>query len=143
MTPEIWALATHFKPSEFDSHGSPGSGANMKPELVVMLEALRRLMNKPFRINSGFRTPEHNGEAGGATHSAHMDGEAVDISTSGWTKAERIDLILYARKLGFTGIGVGSSFIHIDMKARGHLASWIYRGSGTAAIFVGREAEYA
>nr|WP_272874881.1 D-Ala-D-Ala carboxypeptidase family metallohydrolase [Agrobacterium tumefaciens] len=98
----------------------------MVPRVVYMLDALRGLLGKPLRINSGYRTPEHNKAVGGASGSGHVTGEAVDISTRGWTKADRTDLILYARKLGFTGIGIASTFIHIDMKAR--TASWHYVG---------------
>lgn len=97
------------------------------PRVVYMLDALRGLMAKPLRITSGYRTPEHNAAVGGAPHSGHVSGEAVDISTLGWTERERIDLILYSRKLGFVGIGIGSTFIHIDMKSRAGSASWHYR----------------
>lgn len=132
-------LAPHFKQPEFDSRDAPGSGASMRPELVVMLESLRRLVGKPFRINSGFRTPEHNSAVGGAPASAHLTGEAVDVSTSGWTKRDRIDFIIYARKLGFNGVGIASNFIHIDMKPR--LASWRYSGGKLIPVVVGGEAQ--
>jgi zinc D-Ala-D-Ala carboxypeptidase len=142
MSLDVWSLTPHFQSWEFDSDDVPGSGLNMKPEFVVMLEALRRLMGKGFRINSGFRTPEHNRDVGGAPASGHLTGEAVDIRTLGWTKRERTDLILYARKLGFGGVGIASTFIHIDMKKRAGLSSWIYRGGKTIAITLGTESRY-
>lgn len=122
-----WSSVKHFKSKEFDCESKPGTGEKMSPRLVYMLDALRGLMGRPLRINSGFRTPEHNKAEGGAPESGHLTGEAVDIRTSGWSKADRTDLVLYARKLGFTGIGLGSTFVHIDMKAR--VASWHYAGS--------------
>jgi uncharacterized protein YcbK (DUF882 family) len=139
---DVWTLAPHFRQAEFDSKDVPGSGANMKPELIVMLEALRRLVGKPLVINSGYRTQQHNHAVGGAPASAHTTGEAVDIGTRGWKQRDRIDLILYARKLGFIGVGIASNFVHLDMKERGHLASWIYRGGSFVPISVGSESKY-
>lgn len=141
MNPTLWQEVRHFKQSEFDSRDVSGSGAHMRPRLVFMLDALRALMKKPFRINSGFRTPEHNKVVGGAPGSAHLTGEAVDISTSGWTAKEKQDFIIYARWLGFTGVGVGGSFIHIDIKPR--TASWVYQGPKIVAVAIGRELDYA
>lgn len=112
----------------------------MSARLVYMLDALRGLMGKPLSINSGYRTAEHNKSVGGAPGSAHVTGEAVDIGTRGWTERERIDLVLYARKLGFTGVGIGSSFIHIDMKAR--VASWHYVGGRYVSHSLGDELKY-
>lgn len=96
----------------------------MSPRFVYMLDALRALTDKLCHINSEYRTPEHNKAVGGAPGSAHIDGEASDVGTVGWSERERIDFILYARKLGFNGIGIGASFIHIDMKERKE--SWHY-----------------
>ena len=140
MTPDLWAKAPHFRQSEFNSPDLPGSGARMNPDVVFGLEKLRSLINKALRINSGYRTPLHNKAVGGAPHSAHLDGDAVDISTSGWTKQQRSDFIIYARQIGFHGVGIGSSFIHIDVKPR--VASWKYTGKGMVAVPVGSEATY-
>lgn len=136
----LWDSVQHFKQSEFDCPSEVGSGDNMWPRVVFMLDALRSLLGRPLPINSGYRTPAHNKAIGGAPKSAHMEGLAVDIGTRKLTKAQRQTLIAYAIQLGFTGIGIAQTFVHLDMKAR--RASWIYKGKGQEAIPVGRELEY-
>ena len=140
MHATLWPEVKYFRQSEFDSEDREGSGANMKPRVVFMLDALRGLMGRPFVVNSGFRTPEHNKAEGGAPLSGHLTGEAVDVKTRGWTDRERCDFIIYAVKLGFTGIGIGKTFIHIDTKPR--RASWRYASGKTIPIKVGEELKY-
>lgn len=140
MHATLWPEVQYFRQSEFDSKDRVGSGAQMKPRVVFMLDALRGLIGRPCRVNSGYRTPEHNKAEGGAPSSGHLTGEAVDIGTRGWTERERCDLILYALKLGFTGIGIAKTFIHLDIKNR--RASWRYVNGRTVAIKVGEELKY-
>lgn len=141
MDKSLWNQIENFKPYEFDSHDSDGSGAgtgyNMKESLVFKLDALRNLVGARFRVNSGLRTEKHNKSVGGAPSSAHLTGEAVDISTSGWTHEQKKDFVIYARKMGFNGIGVAKTFIHLDIKPR--VAAWRYTPTGQVAIPVGDE----
>ena len=147
MTPAMWAQVKHFKPSEFDSYTDDGKGKVagthkfMDARVVLGAEAIRVKRGKPIGINSAYRTPSRNKIVKGAPKSSHMEGLALDISTKGWTERERIDLILFAKEQGFTGIGIAKTFIHIDMKNR--TASWIYPvGGGQKAIPVGQESRY-
>ena len=48
----------------------------------------------PIVINSGFRSPEVNQKCGGATHSNHLTGCAVDIHCAGKEQAIRYACIL-------------------------------------------------
>jgi uncharacterized protein YcbK (DUF882 family) len=135
-----WQYVKHFKEHEFASPDLAGSGNRMNPLFVHRLDALREQLKRPFVINSGYRSPEHNKKIGGAPRSAHVEGLAVDISVRRWSREEKRDLVLYARQLGFNGVGISPTFIHLDMKPR--LASWIYKGRGQEAIPLGREVEY-
>lgn len=123
----------HFKQSEFDSPDVVGSGVNMDFEFLVRLDGLRGLMGIPFKINSGFRTLEHNRKIGGATGSPHRKGMAADISTRGWTEQNRWRILEYAKEMGFTGIGISPTYIHLDTMKRNGLAqtAWRYALDGT------------
>ena len=73
---------------------------NLK-RLCGWLEMLRSEWNKhygegddPIIINSGFRSPEVNQKCGGATHSNHLTGCAVDIHCAGKEQAIRYACIL-------------------------------------------------
>lgn len=140
MAGSWWPEVRYFDKVEFDSPDAPGSGSMMRARVVFMLDALRGLLGRPMPVNSGYRTKNHNAKVGGAPASAHTAGEAVDIGTRGWTKAQREQIVTWAIKLGFNGIGIGATFIHLDIKQR--RASWRYSGSKTIAVPVGKELEY-
>lgn len=71
-----------------------------------------------IRVNSGFRSKQHNKDVGGANHSQHLTGNALDIDVSGMPAAKRVDLIRSLSANGITGIGVYSNALHIDMGSR-------------------------
>ena len=108
-----WKLYPNFSAKEFDcTH----CGKNeMQPEFLSRLQALRMKYNKPMRITSGYRCPEHPIEAKKAKPGAHASGCACDVGVEG-SDAHR--LLRLALELGFTGIGVQQKgtgrFIHLD-----------------------------
>ena len=83
-------------------------------------EAYARLMQSwgaPLPVTSGYRSPEYNAKVGGAKNSQHLHGNAYDVSTSGLTQAQQIDLINKARASGFGGVGVYDNSLHFDVGA--------------------------
>lgn len=50
--------------------------------LAIGLEDVRKLLNAPIRINSGYRSSKLNAAIGGAKQSAHMEGYAADFTCS-------------------------------------------------------------
>jgi uncharacterized protein YcbK (DUF882 family) len=102
----------HFNISEFDSPDEPGSGQYMDDEFLEMLDNARHMAGIPFKINSGYRTKEHNREVGGLRNSAHLDGFAADISAT--TSRERMWIVASLLEAGFNRIGIGKTFIHVD-----------------------------
>ena|SRR3990167_7869232 len=110
---KLWESVRFFKLMEFDSPDAPGSGINMNVEFVLLLDKLREKCGFPLQINSAYRTPDHNRKVGGVSESAHIKGCACDLRIS--SSLERYLIVQAAMALGFTRIGVGKTFIHVDM----------------------------
>lgn len=108
-----WADYPNFRESEFKC--SHCGKVNMQPEFLKKLQTLRTAFNKPMRITSGYRCPEHPIEAKKAAPGAHTTGCAADVAVQGQDAYELLRLAFHFR---FTGIGVqqkGSGrFIHLD-----------------------------
>ena len=83
---------------------------------VERLEKLRRKLNRPLRVNSGYRSPDHNAKVGGAKASMHLE-FATDIAPLGHISPEILqDIHTMAEELGFTGLGQYDTFIHLDCR---------------------------
>lgn len=103
----------YFKLTEKTGTRGNHTVAELKPELVAKLDLIRGDAGIPFIIESGFRTPEENKAVGGATNSAHLKGEAVDIRCL--TSENRYKIITSALKHGINRIGIGSNYLHLDI----------------------------
>jgi zinc D-Ala-D-Ala carboxypeptidase len=110
-----------FSPKEFDCKGSGEYWHDA--DALDMLQVMRNDIGKPTIINSGHRSAAHNAKVGGVPNSQHRKW-AVDISTIGH---DRRDLVRAAIKAGFTGIGFGANFLHLDPRPRP--VAWSYSGS--------------
>jgi uncharacterized protein YcbK (DUF882 family) len=101
-----------FDKSEFNCQYT---GENkMTPEFLEKLDRLRETCGFPFVITSGYRSPDHPIEAAKDSPGTHSQGIAADIAVT--SAARRHTLINYAFQQGFTGIGVDSKFIHLDIR---------------------------
>ena len=114
----------YFKINEFDSPDEPGSGSKMNDEIVHMLDAARKIYGKPMKINSGYRTPEHNRKVGGGTASSHLIGRAADIHCTHTNK--RLKIIEALSMVGFQRFGIAKTFIHVDNDDQKPNAIWLY-----------------
>lgn len=91
------------------------------------LQAMREAVGKPFVITSAHRCARWNASVGGAAMSRHtrkpggLGSIAADIAITGH---DLMSLYAAARKVEFTGIGFGASFLHVD--ARELPAAWGY-----------------
>ena len=119
---EDWtsAVSSNFTVGEFRSKNGAIT-VILDKRLIHKLQKLRDHVKKPVIVRSGYRTPEHNASVGGATHSQHMLGTAADIEVAGYTGDQ---LAALARYFGFTGIGIASNWIHVDV--RDTPAEWRY-----------------
>lgn len=86
----------------------------MDPAFLEKLDALREECGFPFTITSGYRDESHPNEARKKIPGTHNQGIAADIAISNGT--ERINIVHQALKMGFGGIGVAKTFVHVDTR---------------------------
>lgn len=124
------SLYTQMDSSKFDvvpNAGNDGDGW-IRKDFEYYLEQLHanvcpKLGVSKLVVTSSYRSPEHNAATpGAATNSLHCAGLAVDFGLNG---GDRYTVADEAWNLGFGGIAVGPSFVHIDIGPR---ASWAYDG---------------
>ena len=111
----------HFTEEEFDCKHT---GENrMEADFLEMLDELREVCGFPFHITSGYRSPLHPIEAVKRVPGTHSQGIAADIGI--FNGSQRFLVLKNAIELGFTGIGVADSFVHVDTRA-GKPIVWTY-----------------
>ncbi len=112
MNASDWLLIDYFKPKEFDSPDSPGSGMQMDLGFMRKLDRMRSAAGIPFAIHSGLRTAARNALVGGVDSSSHEIGLAADVGAI--SSATRFKVLGAAFAIGFHRIGIGATFIHVD-----------------------------
>lgn len=120
-------LTENFLASEFRcACGRPDCDApRMDRAFMAKLQALRTAWGRPMVITSGARCRAHNAAIGGSVGSMHLRGLAADVSMH--PGKARWEFLRLAFALGFRGIGVGRSFVHLDMRPEPlDEAVWIY-----------------
>lgn len=110
---------THFNWGEFDSHGRFDGGltGDVRRNVLLMmfkLEAVRVIGGgRPLRVNSGFRSIDHNADVGGARNSQHQYGIAADITLDGLTPNQ---LAVLCKRAGFSGVKAYRRHVHVDSR---------------------------
>lgn len=116
-------LSPHFISTEFDC---PCDDPNCKEtiideSLIVNLEKMHEEEQAALKINSGHRCKYYQnvlrlrGYETSTGPSKHEDGGAADVSRVDERK-NGVELEKSARKAGFTSVGVGHSFVHVDTR---------------------------
>lgn len=132
-----WDQIDHFSPAEFDSPGEPGTGVNMDPDLIAILDRARRSAGVPFRISSGggFRSKAYNEDLvrrnpHASRRSLHMEGKAADIIVPRGDSQVRAIMISALMDAGIERLGLAQTFIHVDVggpaEGRRTPSVWIY-----------------
>ena len=112
----------YFKLSDFNcTH----TGKNeMEEDFLLRLDELRDRCGFPFFITSGYRDITHPVEAKKEVGGQHTKGVAADIMViNGY---QRYTILKEALAMGFKGIGVANSFIHVDDRVGKSVTSWSY-----------------
>ena len=103
----------YFNYHEFNCPTAINSGEHMMDEdFLQMLDRARHLAGVPFRINSGYRTKEHNKRVGGKANSAHLAGCAADIHCT--DSRARCYILGALLEVSFNRIGIAKTIIHVD-----------------------------
>ena len=84
----------------------------MEDSFLAKINLARKYAGTSFKITSGYRCEKHNKAVGGKSESSHLKGYAADISTS--TSRKKLAVVIGLIEAGFTRIGVGSKFVHVD-----------------------------
>lgn len=84
----------------------------MQESFLQKLNVARWHSDTPYRLTSAFRTVEHEYSKGRDGTSSHTKGLAVDIAAT--SDHERSLIIEGLIKAGFSRIGIGKTFIHVD-----------------------------
>lgn len=127
MSEPNWAEYPNFSRHEFACQCGNCGLAEMRPELMEMLQAIRTEAGFSFPVTSGYRCPAHN-QAVSSTGAdgPHTTGLAVDIGVRGDQCFRVMELAFEA---GFKGIGVnqkgGSRFLHLDIITEGS-RPWVW-----------------
>jgi Peptidase M15 len=118
-------MTTYFDPSETTCRC--GCGFDITDEARDNFDKVRKLFGAPLSVSGPARCRKYNDSNGFAPRSRHVAGDALDISTAGWTQFDIHRLVICAVETGAGGIGIHSKFIHIDFrKGNDRVAVWKY-----------------
>jgi uncharacterized protein YcbK (DUF882 family) len=124
-------MLKYFNFEEFDCPTLEGSGlpttdgGKMNLDFLHKLDEARELAGVPFKITSGYRSPQHNLDVGGRVGSSHIKGIAVDIACV--NSHERQKILTALIQVGFKRVGIGKSFLHTDLDTSKPNAIWLYQ----------------
>lgn len=107
-------ISTNFLLREFECRDGEHQ-VRLDSRLLQKLQALRDKVGRPVIILSGYRNSSYNKRVGGSPGSQHLLGKAADIVVQGCSVEE---LARISREIGFTGIGLYDSFVHVDVRAK-------------------------
>ena len=105
----------YFKLEDFDCQETGDN--EMDAEFIHKLDQLREACGFPFIITSGFRSKDHSIEKRKEKAGTHAQGIAADIKVS--TGNQRYKIVEQAIQMGFTGVGIARTFIHVDSRIVG------------------------
>ena len=112
-----------FKDDEFERVAC--SRSRIKDDSLRRLDRAREISGIPFILTSAYRSPEYEKAHGRSGTGAHTLGCAFDIRCN--DNHERYLIVFGAIAAGFTRIGIGSTFVHLDdSETHPHPRIWLY-----------------
>lgn len=93
--------------------------------LAWTLQAIREDFGAPIRVNSGYRSKEHNLAVGGVSSSQHVKARAADLTPASGNMDDLARLIevimslIATGKIPNGGVGTYGTFVHYDTRLSG------------------------
>lgn len=101
----------YFKEAEFKKCCPSCSLQDMDQAFMNKLDKTRELAGIPFLLSSAYRSPAWDKYKGRSGNGDHTQGCGVDVVCN--SSVTRMKILKAAIELGWTRIGVSSTFIHI------------------------------
>ena len=124
-------MTSFFTPEEFRcrcGRTDCDAPSMIQPALLTLLNQIREQLARPVLITSGLRCAKYNAlpQIGGEKESAHLTGHAADIACASGT--DRFATVRAALAVGARRVGVGTTFVHIDVASLTHAQDvlWLY-----------------
>lgn len=102
----------YFRIEEFNCQETGNN--EMNPEFLEKVDELRGRCGFPLTVTSGYRDPSHSIEVLKNNPGTHTQGIAADLRVQ--SANHRHILLTNAFEMGFTGIGIAQTFIHVDTR---------------------------
>ena len=109
----------------------PEAGRNMQ-DTLARARRMAGFFGSPITINDAIARAGTSREEE-TQGSQHFHGRALDISTSGMSNEQKLELFNAGMRAGFTGFGFGNSILHVDTGPRRH---WAYGNSSYGGVRV-------
>lgn len=103
----------YFAPAEFKRCTPSCTIDQMDQRFLDTLDALRAQAGIPLVLNCAYRSVAHEEVRGRSGNSAHTKGLAADIRCN--SSATRWKIVTAALALGIRRIGIGKSYVHVDI----------------------------
>ena len=98
---------------------------NMSDALIRLIAQIEEWSDVIIVLTSGARCEKYNAQVKGARNSAHLRGLAADIFCA--SNKDRWNIITAATTVGINRIGIGDTFIHLDIDpSLTPQRTWIY-----------------
>lgn len=122
--------APYFRPQEFYCRHC--GEEDMSSQFMDVLLEIRRTYNRPMRITSGYRCPDHPVERHKmSTSGAHVQGIGCDVAVYGEYAVDLVEVALAHGVKGVglkqhSGSGIHTRFVHLDIMTRPGAARLIW-----------------
>lgn len=119
---DFWGEIQYFSRKEFKckcgGRYCSGYPAEMKRNVVLVADRVRKHFGAPGYVVSGLRCRQHNASSGGVNNSQHMYGEAVDLRIQGVSAAQLLEYIRKQPEVRYA-YAINASNVHFDIPREG------------------------